>query len=43
MPPEDFSFSFNAFSCVGLSIYFLDLPFGNVREMRETIKGENNL
>ena len=25
------------------SIYFLDLPFGNVREMRETIKGENNL
>ena len=28
MPPEDYSFSFNAFSCVGLSIYFLDLPFG---------------
>ena len=28
MPPENYSFSFNAFSCVGLSIYFLDLPFG---------------
>lgn len=28
MPPEDYSFSFNAFSCVGFSIYFLDLPFG---------------
>ena len=28
MPPEDYLFSFNAFSCVGLSIYFLDLPFG---------------
>ena len=28
MPPEDYSFSFNAFSCVGLSMYFLDLPFG---------------
>ena len=28
MPPEDYSFSFNAFSCVGFSIYFLGLPFG---------------
>lgn len=28
MPPENYSFSFNAFSCVGLSIYFLALPFG---------------